>query len=229
MLDQYSATHRGTRFPLLYVSYCVYWRNNSSVIFSLWSFNLALLPPTPVSHLSPSRSLFPSVCLTLSDPHKYKLLLDLWLNTKTTCKSINPDLPSKAHMYANENKTCTNTHTHKYNTMHHKFKTILSRGTNILYVVDWFALHCSGWTPLTCVYVFLSISVFPVDLMWSKAFWRQIENSVQSAQFHPNMHSKGKQATIRHVIQMFLSSDANESFDYFILPIFFFSPQNEKL
>lgn len=115
MLDQYSATHTGTRFPLLYV-YCVYWRNNSSMIFSLWSFNLALLPPHPrLTSLSVSFAFFH---LTLSDPHKYKLLLDLWLNTKTTCKSINPDLPSKAHMYANENKTHvqTHTHTHEYNT-----------------------------------------------------------------------------------------------------------------
>lgn len=62
-------------------------------------------------------------------------------------------------MYANENKTRVQTHTHKYNITHHKFKSSLE---------DWFALHCSGWWPLTCVYVFLSITVFPVHLMWSQ-------------------------------------------------------------
>lgn len=120
-------------------------------------------------------------------------------------------------MWANENKTHVYTHinTTKQHNTHHKFKSILSRGINMNL---WFGLICSILLRLTTLILFYS---FPVDLMWSMVFWRQIEYSVQSTHYHPNMNRKGKQATIKHVIQMFLGSDANESFAYFIPPMFF--------
>ncbi len=62
--------------------------------FSLWPFNLVLLLPLLTSL---SVSLAFSICVTLSDPTQIQIAFRLlWLKTKTTCKLINPDLPSKA-------------------------------------------------------------------------------------------------------------------------------------
>ncbi len=68
-------------------------------IISPWPFlcgHLTWFSSSP-PHTSLSVSLAFSICVTLSDPAQIQIAFRLlWLNTKTTCKSINSDLPSKA-------------------------------------------------------------------------------------------------------------------------------------
>ncbi len=86
-------THKHTHSSTIRIILCLL-EESFVMTFSLWSFNLVLLLPP---HTSLSVSLAFSICVTLSDPAQIQIAFRLlWLNTKTTCKSINSDLPSKA-------------------------------------------------------------------------------------------------------------------------------------